>query len=165
MKATREIPLFVNSATVEDLPYRMWKKTEVDPGTGCWIWTGAVTSAGYGCGAGAAGSWLAHRRSYEMLAFQIPDGMALDHLCCTKLCINPRHLEPISLGDNVRRKHGVYSDETHWPCGHERTTANTKISRRGGDYPARQCKTCAENRRRFLNARAAHARRQAKKAA
>lgn len=71
----------------------------------CWVWDGAIQGAGYGT------AWdkrirkikLAHRLVYELLVGPIPDGLTLDHLCRNRACVNPEHLEPVSMKENVLR--------------------------------------------------------------
>lgn len=36
----------------------------------------------------------------------IPEGLSLDHLCRVPLCVNPRHLEPVPLAENILRGTG-----------------------------------------------------------
>lgn len=66
---------------------------------GCWIWQWAVGSSGYGVHNGQS----AHRYMYEKHVRPIPAGLWIDHLCCTKLCVNPAHLEPVTPAENQRR--------------------------------------------------------------
>ena len=37
----------------------------------------------------------------------IPDGLHLDHLCRVPACVNPEHLEPVTLAENNRRAAAV----------------------------------------------------------
>jgi hypothetical protein len=82
----------------------------------CWIFTGSHLPTGYGQ------FWLdgtmrsAHRVSYELHVGKIPDGLQLDHLCRVRSCINPAHLEPVTLQENNRR-----GRKTHCKYGHLRT--------------------------------------------
>lgn len=73
---------------------------------GCWLWCGAVFNTGYGMIAvGPKGSRkvkMAHRVSYETFVGPIPDGYVLHHRCERIRCIKPKHLEPMTRGDNVR---------------------------------------------------------------
>lgn len=72
---------------------------------GCWRWTGRLSSAGYGETSGERHGVkvLAHRVSYETFVGPIPDGLHIDHLCRNRACINPEHLEPVTLQENLRR--------------------------------------------------------------
>lgn len=74
----------------------------------CWISMGGVYSNGYGRFFIDGKERLAHRASYEAFVGPIPSGASIDHLCRNKLCINPRHLEPIAQAENISR--GVWSN-------------------------------------------------------
>lgn len=92
--------------TVED---RFWAKVDKtsDP-NGCWLWTASVGSHGYGAfGVGQAVK-VAHRIAYELTVGPIPEGLHLDHLCRRHACVNPAHLHPVTLRENVGR--GLLSD-------------------------------------------------------
>jgi len=71
---------------------------------GCWMWTGGVTGHGYGAFWVGGRTLGAHRISYELYVGKIPDGLHLDHLCKQTLCVNPYHLEPVTLAENNKRK-------------------------------------------------------------
>lgn len=86
-----------------DLPPRFWAKVDAGAGDGCWLWTGAVTSRGYGCFVYDGRCWLTHRLIYTTLVGTIPDGYTIDHLCRVKTCVNPAHLEPVTLRENIAR--------------------------------------------------------------
>ncbi len=69
-----------------------------EPNTGCWLWTGSLTSTGYGqIGLGSKTDGTrkphkAHRVAYELYVGKIPHGMGVLHRCDTPLCVNPQHL-------------------------------------------------------------------------
>jgi hypothetical protein len=73
----------------------------------CWYWTGSLSPTGYGwlhCRYPQA-FVLAHRLSW--VAFNgtpLVGNITIDHLCNNKTCVNPDHLEPVTLFENVRRK-------------------------------------------------------------
>lgn len=71
--------------------------------SGCWIWQGGTTGekSGYGRVRVNGEKTLAHRASFELFVRRVPDGLTLDHLCRTRLCINPFHLVPKSQHENI----------------------------------------------------------------
>lgn len=88
--------------TVEE---RFWSKvTKTD---GCWLWTGAVSSTGYGSfNVGGRKYDAAHRYAWRTLRGSYPSGMHLDHLCRVRKCVNPDHLEVVTFQENLRRAPG-----------------------------------------------------------
>ena len=87
---------------------------------GCWMWVGAQTATGYGSFHFNGMPRKAHRVSYQIHVGGIPEGMYLDHLCRTPLCVNPSHLEPVTPGENVRRGLRSYDSlvKNRCPVGH-----------------------------------------------
>ena len=69
----------------------------------CWLWTGYIPPSGYGlvCFKGKVRN--AHRVAYTLVKGAVPRGLDLDHLCRTKACVNPDHLEPVTHAENMRR--------------------------------------------------------------
>lgn len=93
-----------------DLPTiveRLLDAYEVDQATGCWIWSGGVSTDGYARISIGNEVVYAHRVSYETFIGPIPEGLTIDHVrergCVHRSCINPNHLEPVSLSENSRR--------------------------------------------------------------
>jgi len=79
----------------------------------------------------------------------IPVGMTIDHLCRNRICINPLHLELVTLKENILRSNGVsaiYARRTSCKRGHLFTVGNIGKRRSG-----RRCLAChredARNRR------------------
>ena len=87
---------------------RFWSK--VDQTGDCWLWTGALISSGYGSFYFNGGSVLAHRFVYELKVGVIPDGMVIDHLCHTRMCVNPDHLRLTSYRGNQLNRAGAQSN-------------------------------------------------------
>lgn len=135
---------------------RFMQKVEVDATTGCWNWTAATVTAGYGKVTNGLGrparSLYAHRVSYEIHREPIPMGLVIDHLCENKRCVNPDHLEAVPSSVNTLRGTSVAainSLKTHCKHGHEFTPENTYVhysSRRGWRRGCRQCKRDSDRR-------------------
>lgn len=85
------------------LPARFWEKLTPEPNTGCWLWLGACTAAGYGQIRMNGKAVYTHRLAYETSKGKIPKGKAIDHLCRVPCCANPAHLEVVTHGENQRR--------------------------------------------------------------
>ena len=119
--------------------------------SGCWEWSGAKQSNGYGVIRVLGETIRAHRYVYEHMAGRIPDGMELDHLCRNPPCVNPGHLEPVTHEENMRRA-AEHWDRPHpslsaseCPNGHEMTDENT-YSKPGGGARCRECSRAAWRR-------------------
>lgn len=128
---------------------RFWKK--VQKSEGCWTWTGAKTSRGYG----KLTMWYgevyrhvsAHKVSYELAKGSVPEGLCIDHLCCNTSCVNPDHLEAVTSGENTRRYTNTI---THCAQGHPFDEENTTWAyavKDGYESWQRVCKTCRRERR------------------
>lgn len=77
--------------------------SEPDPFGGCLLWTGALNDGGYGRVKVRGRFRRAHIVAFEIANGPVPDGLRLDHLCRVRSCINARHLEPVTSGENTRR--------------------------------------------------------------
>lgn len=113
---------------------RFWVKV-TKSSEGCWLWTGARNSRGYGQWAVGGRSRSVHRIAYEALVGPIPDGLTIDHLCRVKTCCNPEHLEAVTGAENSRRHAATI---TSCPRGHEYTPENTYRNGAGHRY----CREC-----------------------
>lgn len=78
-------------------------KYRIDEATGCWIWIAYIHKTGYGRVSYHGKAIGAHRALYLLAGREIPEGLQLDHLCKTRACVNPDHLEPVTQIVNLRR--------------------------------------------------------------
>lgn len=82
---------------------RFDQKWRVDAESGCWIWEASHKTDGYGL-ISVNSKWkAAHRIAWELYVGPIPEGILIDHKCRRKSCVNPNHLEPVTLAENNRR--------------------------------------------------------------
>lgn len=137
---------------------RLMEKVRVDPETGCWVWQGARSGKGWDQGGGYSAFYFegrvtsGHRASYVIHRGPIPDGLTIDHLCCNTLCVNPTHLEPVTMAvNNARSAIG----RTHCPRGHPYDEANTYLrpDRKGRDCRKCRCAVVQRNRAKKKQAR------------
>lgn len=124
------------------LAERIAAKTELDPQTGCWNWTGLLgLTGGYGRISINDRDVYVHRAAWELANGPVPEGFELDHLCRNRACVNLSHLEVVTRRENVHRgmgTAGINARKTHCDRGHEFTPENVYRNKRG----ARQCRTC-----------------------
>lgn len=125
--------------------YDLVKKTDT-----CWLWTGHRNKDGYGMYRGK----LAHRIVYIETNGPYPKGLVTDHLCRVRHCVNPDHLEAVTIAENVRRgdvsmlmrlKHLT---TIRCPQNHLYTSDNLYLENSKDGHVRRHCKTCVKERRR-----------------
>lgn len=68
----------------------------------CWQWNGATSEDGYGYFRVSGKTVKAHRWLYQFVVASIGDGLVLRHRCDNPACVNPDHLEPGSILQNVQ---------------------------------------------------------------
>ena len=90
---------------------RFWQ--QVDVSGDCHIFTGR-TYRGYGRFYDGTRDWTAHRLSWTWAYLALPADVCLDHLCGTKACVRPDHLEPVTWAENSRRAHAA--SRSAWPA-------------------------------------------------
>lgn len=115
---------------------------------GCWLWLGSIQSNGYPRLKRGGRQFGAHRLVYEAFKGPIPEGLVIDHLCRVPACVNPDHLEAVTMRENTLRGVSIIADlakRTHCTHGHPLSGDNLWIRKDG----SRICRAC---RRRIYNA-------------
>lgn len=116
----------------------------IGAGKGRWKYGRAVVTGTH--------EYYAHRIAYWIAKGPIPDGLTIDHLCRNTLCVNPAHLEAVTLQENIRRSWrdrdprppgmSTRPHATHCSEGHELTPENVVCP----SHP--QCRICTNLRQR-----------------
>ena len=137
------------------LPERFWEKVHIVPEAStypgpCWIWNAALVWDGYGRFKWEKKTLRAHRFCYQTLVSDVPPELNMDHLCRVRSCVNPYHLEPVTVKENLLRGNTLNAEmaaKTHCLRGHPLSGINLYVVPKSG---ARACKEChrASQRRR-----------------
>lgn len=132
---------------------RILRRTSKPDGEfGCWHCTLGMLPNGYSTVAvwdpEAKRAWprRSHRVAYEHYRGPIPDGLVIDHLCSVRNCINPAHLEAVTIGENTRRGESpaaVTARNGYCQRGHEMTLDNVHVH-----HSCRECERQGRRRRR-----------------
>lgn len=123
----------IRQRSMESIREGLFNRCSPEPMSGCWLWLGPLNHKGYG----------PHRKVYKTFKGKIPNGLHLDHKCRVRCCVNPDHLEPVTLVENVKRGNsGIFHrSKTHCPKGHPYDEINTGHYS-DGKYTERYCIIC-----------------------
>ena len=108
---------------------------------GCWNWLAASDNHGYGRFDFLGKYAMAHRASYVLFVGDIPEGLTIDHICRHRGCVNPNHLRPMTLRDNIlcgENIAAINARKTHCKHGHPFSGENLLIRKNR----TRVCRIC-----------------------
>lgn len=133
------------------------------PEAGCWLWTAAVDTYGYGRIGFGDGLISAHRVSWALYRGEIPNGLCVLHACDVPSCVNPDHLFLGTHSDNSKdcfnkgrskilkcqpfgnaRIAEIRRTKTHCKRGHPLAGGNLYVDQNTGYRSCRACKTARE---------------------
>ena len=159
-------------STPRSVAARFWEKVMPEPNSGCWLWTGCLTSAGYSqlmTGSKklrTARIEYGHRISYEMHFGPIPEGLHVDHKCQLPCCVNPQHLQILDPNEHKNVTFGRLpvdprttkcAAKTHCPEGHELSGRNLILFGPRKSFKAcRKCRVAKQQARRAAEKEMAH---------
>lgn len=128
--------------------YRFMCRTKVAE-SGCVEWVSPINQNGYGHFKFRSKNYKSHKWIYEQTVGPIPHGLELDHLCRNKVCVNIKHLEPVTHRENVLRgtaPAAKQARQTHCLNGHEFNEENTNFRTKN----KRRCRVCDRDKKRML---------------
>lgn len=113
---------------------------QYDPTTECWLWTAAQDGRGYGQIHIDGMPEKAYRVAYRLFVGPIEGGLHIDHLCRVRPCVNPAHLEMVTLAENNKRQVHHNALKTHCRNGHPYDAENTRYASYGYGRVCRICR-------------------------
>lgn len=79
---------------------------------GCLVWTGALSSSGYGNVYFRGSNWNAHRLAWTLVNGEVPGDLDVNHKCWNKACVNVEHLNLATRSQNVFYREGPNPNNT-----------------------------------------------------
>lgn len=131
----------------EIIPERFLNKVEKT--NKCWLWKAMKDKNGYGIFWERGKHVFAHRYIFKILNESLEDALTIDHLCRVHSCVNPAHLEAVTIGQNVLRGIGIAAinaKKTECKRGHPFSNQNT-IRKKNGPRNCRICTNIGQNSR------------------
>ncbi len=120
---------------------RFLEKISVDE-NGCWNWTGGKKGGGYAQFAVDRKPMAGHRFIYGYFYGDLDPRLTIDHLCRNVACVNPAHLEQVTMKENVLRSPtappAINKRKTHCIHGHALLGDNLYVDSKG----QRKCGQC-----------------------
>lgn len=143
-----------NQYQLEDPMHRFMDKIDIGDNL-CWLFP-YIDKDGYPILYFGRQTEKGHRFMYTLYKGEIPIGYEIDHLCNTKNCVNPDHLEAVTHEENMFR---LFANMKACRRGHEYKIGNFRIILPKTGYRTRLCLICQKIR----DAKAIERRRNARK--
>ena len=127
---------------------RFWSKVDKKTSSrGCWLWRGGQHRQGYGQCTILNTQWRAHRLSWILHGNLLKKNLTLDHLCRNEACVNPKHLEQVTMRENLLRRKSIQAKNARKKrCKRGHFLSGTNLlgatkTKTGGAL--RRCRKCA----------------------
>jgi HNH endonuclease len=149
MHERRTQPVLMAGKVTIDPIERFFQKIEI--ADSCWLWRGVIQPNGYGTFSVRYRYMRAHRFAYELFNGPIAVGLEIDHLCKTRNCVNPEHLEAVTKKENILRSNcfaAINARKTECTQGHPYDELNTYIDSLGKRH-CRRCHSTRESQRQW----------------
>jgi hypothetical protein len=111
-----------------------------EPNSGCVFWLGPTNSKGYGQINFQGTTVKTHRVAYMRSKGSIAPGLTVDHLCRVTCCVNPAHLEVVTITENVKRSTVGQRMAARTHCNHGHPFAVHGWLKKANGY--RRCAEC-----------------------
>lgn len=139
--------------TARPVADRIRETVDVDPDTGCWLWSLRLDADGYGQIKVDGSTRCVTRVAYETFVGPVPDGQVVHPTCRTRHCVCPDHLETITYREQIARGDGdparnfaAYYERRRnaetCPNGHPWDDENTRWTPLAGGGWQRVCRSC-----------------------
>jgi hypothetical protein len=106
--------------------------------SGCWRWIGSRNWKGYGQLRVNYRLEPAHRVAYRLYVGSFDETLTIHHICENPPCVNPEHLKPMTVGDNIRASVKFGPRRRNCPNGHKYEGESFYVNPRGH----RTCRAC-----------------------